>query len=258
MQAVEAEVENLKKSVSDGKTAVADAITNKGIITATNAAFATMADNISQISTLATETADATATAAQILSGKRAYVKGSPVVGTMPNNGGPSTAISSGSLKAGYTTGGDIANLVAGNIKQGVNIAGVQGTLKTNDSKSVHTFTIPAGIRVPARASKYQIHSTSISSQQNILAIWGVEGAYFPLLGLLCSGVYEASLNTRTGVTPGSIEYIGLAPLSYADGVTFKNLYCSVNSSYNAVYFYIDGISKDTNIYEDISVNAIY
>ena len=115
--ATDAELSELKKSVSDGKKSVAEAITDKGIITATDAAFATMADNISQISTLATETADATAIAAQILSGKRAYVKGAPVVGTMPNNGGGSAAISSGSLKAGYTSGGAIANLVASNVK---------------------------------------------------------------------------------------------------------------------------------------------
>ena len=130
LQAVETEVASLKKSVSDGKTLVAGAITDKGITTATDAAFATMADNISQISTLAVDTADATATAAQILTGKRAYVKGAPVVGTMPNNGGVSAAISSGSLKAGYTTGGAIANLVASNVKQGVNIGGVTGKIE--------------------------------------------------------------------------------------------------------------------------------
>lgn len=129
LQAVEGEIASLKKSVSDGKTLVAGAITGKGITTATDAAFATMADNISQISTLAADTADATATAAQILAGAKAYVKGSPVVGTMPNNGGPSTAIAAGKLKAGYTEGGDIANLSAGNIKEGITIGGIRGNL---------------------------------------------------------------------------------------------------------------------------------
>ena len=128
LQAVEAEVASLKKSVSDGKTLVAGAITDKGITTATDAAFATMADNINQISTLAADTADATATAAQILTGAKAYVKGAPVVGTMPNNGGSSTAIAAGKLKAGYTEGGAIANLSAGNVKKDVNIGGVVGS----------------------------------------------------------------------------------------------------------------------------------
>lgn len=43
--------DDLKKSVSDGKTAVANAITDKGVDTATDASFATMAENISKIET---------------------------------------------------------------------------------------------------------------------------------------------------------------------------------------------------------------
>lgn len=44
-------IEALKKSVSDGKTLVANAITDKGVATATDASFDVMADNISQIET---------------------------------------------------------------------------------------------------------------------------------------------------------------------------------------------------------------
>ena len=43
------EINTLKKSVSDGKTTVANAITAKGVTTATDATFTTMANNISQI-----------------------------------------------------------------------------------------------------------------------------------------------------------------------------------------------------------------
>ena len=39
-------VNDLKKSVSDGKTLVANAITDKGVATATDATFETMANNI--------------------------------------------------------------------------------------------------------------------------------------------------------------------------------------------------------------------
>ena len=45
------EITTLKKSVSDGKTLVATAITDKGVETAADATFAVMADNISQIET---------------------------------------------------------------------------------------------------------------------------------------------------------------------------------------------------------------
>ena len=46
---VQQELEDVKKSVSDGKTAVANAITAKGVETATDATFATMAANIGAI-----------------------------------------------------------------------------------------------------------------------------------------------------------------------------------------------------------------
>ena len=48
---MEREVSALKKSVSDGKTLVANAVTKKGVTTATDATFATIAGNIEQIKT---------------------------------------------------------------------------------------------------------------------------------------------------------------------------------------------------------------
>lgn len=58
-------------------------------------------------------TTDATATAAQILDGSIAYVKGVKITGSMPNNGSTSNSIdgltsTSVSIPAGYTTGGTI------------------------------------------------------------------------------------------------------------------------------------------------------
>ncbi len=47
--ALQSAVEELKKSVSDGKSLVASAITGKGVTTAADATFATMANNIGQI-----------------------------------------------------------------------------------------------------------------------------------------------------------------------------------------------------------------
>ena len=75
--------DELKKFVSDGKTLVANAVTAKGVQTATDAAFATIATNISQITT-GVDTSDANAGAADILDGKTAWVNGQKITGNIP------------------------------------------------------------------------------------------------------------------------------------------------------------------------------
>jgi len=82
---LETEIDTLKNSVSDGKTAVANAITGKGITTATNATFQTMAANISKISTGA-DVSGVTANANDVAKGKVIVDKnGNAVTGAMPD-----------------------------------------------------------------------------------------------------------------------------------------------------------------------------
>ena len=90
-------------SVSNGKAIVAAAITGKGVETASDASFKTMADNINAILTFTEGTSGGTATAEDIMYGKTAYARNSLIVGNyIPLDTSDATA-SPGTIAAGYT-----------------------------------------------------------------------------------------------------------------------------------------------------------
>ena len=86
------------------------------------------------------DTTDANASASEILYGQTAYVNKNKITGEMPNNGAVSGTISTKAgtytVPAGYHNGlGGVAidgteqaKIIAGNIKSGVTILGVEGT----------------------------------------------------------------------------------------------------------------------------------
>ena len=105
------------------------------------------------------DTGDATAGAAEILAGKTAYVTGSKVTGTMPNNGAKTLSITEKgkpvTIPQGYHDGSgkaqidaaEEAKLIPANIREGITVLGVLGTMSGSEgmkpqAKSVTpTFT---------------------------------------------------------------------------------------------------------------------
>lgn len=86
------------------------------------------------------DTTGATVDASEILSGEVAFGASGSVTGTMANNGSTSGTISTKAgtvtIPAGYTTGGTVqissteqSKIIAGNIKSGVTLLGVAGSL---------------------------------------------------------------------------------------------------------------------------------
>ena len=139
----------ISKVVYGGRTLIdltADTVTAEKILSGYTAHGAN-GEQINGSCTYDANTQDATATDAEILSGKTAYNKGVKLTGKMKNNGAVSGSISTKTgqytVPQGYHDGSgkvgidstEQAKIVPANIRQGVTILGVAGSMSPNEGE---------------------------------------------------------------------------------------------------------------------------
>ncbi|OPG91341.1 hypothetical protein B2I21_35165 [Chryseobacterium mucoviscidosis] len=128
--------------------------------------------------------ATGTATANQLLIGQTASTTIGPITGTMPDNGSLGTIVpgtTNQSIPAGYTTGGTVAgsgNLQAGNIRLGVTVFGVTGSLDPGTQTGGtaqpgevllnKTFTNDSGVQTGSMPNNGAVAITPSSTSQPI------------------------------------------------------------------------------------------
>lgn len=100
------------------------------------------------------DTQDATAAQSEILNTKTAYIRGAKVTGNMPNRGKATGTISTKTgkytIQQGYHDGSgsvtisstEQAKLIATNIREGVTILGVTGTMSGSESENPQSKTV--------------------------------------------------------------------------------------------------------------------
>ena len=109
---------------------------------------------ITGTNTYDSNTSNDTATASEILATKTAHARGTALTGTMPNNGAVSGTISTVSgeytVPIGYHDGSgkvsisstEQAKIIATNIRQGVTILGVEGTMSGQEDVNAQSKTV--------------------------------------------------------------------------------------------------------------------
>lgn len=147
---------NISKVVYGGKTLIdltADTVTADKILS-TYTAHDKSGAPIVGTCTFNADTSDATAAGAEILSGKTAYVNSVKITGEMKNNGAVNGVISQKAeaytIPIGYHDGAgkvsisstEQAKIIATNIRAGVSILGVTGTMSGTESAKAQAKTV--------------------------------------------------------------------------------------------------------------------
>lgn len=148
--------ENVNKVIYNGTTLIdltSDTITPDKLLSGYTAHDKSGA-TITGTNTYDSDTSDDTVAVAEMLIGKTAHARGAQLTGTMPNNGSVTGVISGvdqeytvaqgyhdGSGKVGISAT-EKAKLIAGNIRQGVEILGITGTMSGEEGVNAQTKTV--------------------------------------------------------------------------------------------------------------------
>lgn len=146
----------ISKVVYGGNTLIdltGDTITADKLLTGYKAHGAN-GESINGSCTFDADTQDATAAVAEVLTGKTAYVRGTKITGTMKNNGAVAGKISTKAgaytVPQGYHDGSgkvqidsaEQAKLIPANIREGITILGVAGTMSSTEGEKGQEKTV--------------------------------------------------------------------------------------------------------------------
>lgn len=153
---------SINKVVYGGKTLIdltGDTVTEDKLLSGITA-HGKDGELVTGVCTFDVDSNDATAAVAEILKGKTAYARGTKLVGTMPNNGAVTGKIitkdGSYTIPQGYHDGSgkvgidatEQAKILAQNIREGVTILGVKGSMSGSEGVKAQAKTvIPSSVQ---------------------------------------------------------------------------------------------------------------
>lgn len=161
------------------------------------------------------DTADATGGAGQMLSPYTAYGPNGKFAGTIPSQNATTitpgtsakTAISAGTYAAGAATVAGDANLIAGNIKEGVSIFGVAGSFAGGGER------VSVSISLPFMPIEYNVYYCDGSATYKNVYLAG-SGQSISVLKNTLVFIVASNINASMATTSGGVSNIAYTNVS--------------------------------------------